>query len=171
MNITTIEQLTHERWVNLFSVTYENKGHSGRWVFASRKEKPYSGLSNDAVVIVPMLRNPGEPPRLVMVRELRPPVGGHVYGLPAGLVEPGEAVEEAVRREVREETGFEVTVIHRISQPLLSSAGLTDEAAAMAFIDVQGRPNPPSTSRPARTSRSCCSTTKGCAGCATTPAP
>ncbi len=33
-----------------------------------------------------------------------------------------------------------MTAIHRITQPLLSSSGLTDEAAAMAFIDVQGHP-------------------------------
>src|ERR1700679_736001 len=99
MNTTNIEKLTHERWINLFAVTYEHNGHDGRRVFASRKEKPYSGLANDAVIIVPVLRNPGEPPRLVMVREFRVPIGGYVYAFPAGLIEPGEAVADAVRRE------------------------------------------------------------------------
>jgi ADP-ribose pyrophosphatase len=140
MNISHVEKLTNERWVNLFAATFEHNGHGGRWVFASRKDKPHTGLTNDAVIIVPVLRNPGEAPRLVLIREFRVPVGSYVYGLPAGLIEQGEPIEEAIRREIREETGFEVTAIHRITQPLLSSSGLTDEAAALAFIDVQGPP-------------------------------
>jgi ADP-ribose pyrophosphatase len=140
MNISNLKKLTDERWVNLYAVDFEHKGHHGRWVFASRKEKPYAGISSDAVLIVATLRNPGEPPRLVLVREFRVPVGCYVYGMPAGLVEPGESVEETVRREVREETGLELSAVHRISPPLLSSCGLTDEAVAMAFVDVQGPP-------------------------------
>jgi ADP-ribose pyrophosphatase len=140
MKITGLEQLTHERWVNLFAAAWEHNGHTGRWVFASRRTRPHTGDGADAVLIVPILRNPGEPPRLVLIREFRVPVGHHVIGLPAGLIEEGEPVEEAIRREVREETGFEVTAIHRISPALYSSSGLTDESAPLAFSDVSGHP-------------------------------
>jgi ADP-ribose pyrophosphatase len=140
MKITTVEKLTNERWLNLFAATFEHQGHQGRWVFASRREKPYAGHVAEAVIIAPILRNPGEPSRLVMVREFRVPLGGYSYALPAGLIDPGESVEETIRREVREETGFEVTAIHRVTQPLFSSSGLTDEAASIAFVDVQGHP-------------------------------
>jgi ADP-ribose pyrophosphatase len=139
MKINRVEKLTSERWVNLFAADYEHNGHAGRWVFASRRQSPHAGgHPGDAVLIVPILRNPGEPPRLVLVREFRVPVGDHVIGLPAGLIEDGEAVEDSIRREIREETGFEVTAVKRITQPLYSSGGLTDEAVALAFIDVRG---------------------------------
>lgn len=43
--------------------------------------------------------------RVVVVRRLNPPPG---WALPGGFVDYGETVEEAVRREMREETGLEL---------------------------------------------------------------
>jgi ADP-ribose pyrophosphatase len=138
MKIHHIHKLTDQPWLNLFVAEWEHNSHSGRWIFASRNEKPYAGHHGDAVVIVPILRNPGEPPRLVLIREFRVPVGEYIIGLPAGLIEKGETVEDSIRREMREETGFEVATIKRITQPLYSSSGLTDEAAMMAYVEVTG---------------------------------
>ena len=140
MNITSVEKLTHERWLNLFAAKFEHNGHQGRWLFASREETPHRGVVGAAVIIVPVLRTPGQEPRLVMIREYRVPVGCYVIGLPAGLIEKDEPIEESIRRELLEETGFELAKVHRITQPLLSSAGMTDEAAMLAFVDVRGEP-------------------------------
>jgi ADP-ribose pyrophosphatase len=146
MRILKVEKLTDEKWVNLFAATFELRGHGGRWVFASRKPRPHQGAGGDAVLIVPVLRAPGEPARLVLVKEFRVPVGDYVYGFPAGLFEPGESVEDTVRREMLEETGLEVVKFTRLTQPVYSSSGLSDEAVAMAFVDVrpsaQPRPAP-----------------------------
>lgn len=45
--------------------------------------------------------------RVLIVRRARPPAAG-IYTLPGGGVEIGETLEEAVIREVREETALEV---------------------------------------------------------------
>jgi hypothetical protein len=42
----------------------------------------------------------------VFVRQFRPGIGAVHYELPAGVVEAGEAIEAAARRELLEETGF-----------------------------------------------------------------
>jgi 8-oxo-dGTP pyrophosphatase MutT (NUDIX family) len=42
----------------------------------------------------------------VFVRQYRPGIGAVHYELPAGVVEEGEALEAAARRELLEETGF-----------------------------------------------------------------
>src|SRR3954447_10480081 len=47
--------------------------------------------------------------RLLVIRRGRPPAEGR-WSIPGGRVEPGETVEAAVAREVREETGLEVAV-------------------------------------------------------------
>jgi ADP-ribose pyrophosphatase len=138
MRVLNVEKLTDEKWLNLFAAAFEHNGHQGRWVFASRKAAPHGGpLRGDAVIIVPVLRMPGQPPRLVLEKEFRVPVGDYVIGLPAGLLEPGEAVEETVRREMLEETGMEVVKFKRLTQPLYSTSGMSDESAAMAFVDVR----------------------------------
>jgi ADP-ribose pyrophosphatase len=141
MEILSVEKLTNEKWINLFAAAFRHNDHAGRWVFASRKERPYGpGRAGDAVIIVPILRMPGEPPRLVLEKEFRVPVGDYVYGFPAGLLEPGESVEECVRRELLEETGMEVVRFKRVTPPLYSSSGLTDESTPLAFVDVQATP-------------------------------
>ncbi len=141
MKILHVDKLTAEKWLNLFAATWEHNGHTGRWVFASRQPQPHSAENRaDAVLMAAVLRTEGQPNRLVLIREFRVPVGDYVYGLPAGLLEPGESLEEAIRREVAEETGLEVIRIKRISPPLYSSSGMTDESAPLAFIDVQATP-------------------------------
>ena len=140
MHVQKIEQLTHEKWLNLFSATFEHNGHSGRWLYASRQAQPNTERKADAVIIVPILRVENEPPRLVMVEEFRVPVGAYVLAFPAGLLDGGESIEETARRELLEETGLEVVAVQRVTQPLYSSSGLSDEAVALVFVDARTTP-------------------------------
>jgi ADP-ribose pyrophosphatase len=143
MDILKVEKLTDQKWLNLFAATFKHGDHNGRWVFASRKpgDNPYQiGERCDAVLIVAILHEEGRPPRLVVEKEFRVPVGDYTIGLPAGLLDPGENIEQTVRREMLEETGFAVTAIRRVTPPLYSTAGMTDEAVAMAFVDCVATP-------------------------------
>ena len=146
MKVGEIQKITDQKWLNLFRTRWENRGQTGEWIFASRKEMPKPGKEMpeaDAVIIVPIHvhKNPvnhKEIRRLIVNREFRIPLDDYEYGFPAGIKMPGEAITDCAKRELKEETGLTLTEIKRISPPIYSSTGLTDESVVMVFAECSG---------------------------------
>ncbi len=135
-----IQKLTDCKWANLYEVDYNRKGHTGKWIVCSRKQKPIAeAAKGDAVVVVPILHTP-QGNRLVVTREFRVPIWDYEYGFPAGIFDGDEDVEVCVRRELKEETGLEVREIHHVSMPVFSTAGLSDESCHMVLVTAMGTP-------------------------------
>lgn len=63
---------------------------------------------------------------VILIRQFRPPVNGHVIELPAGLCDPGEKFEDAARRELLEETGYAAEDMKFLAEGPISS-GLSSE--------------------------------------------
>ena len=141
MEIKKSHKLTRQKWLNLFDIEYKDKkGRAKSWQLASRQSEPKCMTADfsmpDAVVIVPF--HTGQK-KIVITREYRIPLGDYEYGFPAGLVDEGESIKAAARRELKEETGLDLTHFVKISQPLYSSAGMTDESVAMVYVECAGR--------------------------------
>ena len=136
--LVSTEKLTNERWLNLFVRTFTHAGKTYRWLFSSRKPEPDQarGLP-DAVLIIPILLDGvaagTAEPKLVATREWRVPIWDYEWGVPAGLIDGDESVEEAARRELLEETGYELVEIQKVSPINYSSTGMTDEGIVMVF--------------------------------------
>jgi ADP-ribose pyrophosphatase len=143
VRIIAEELLMDAKWLRLFRVDYRIGCHGARsWAVATREERPRCITGRfeapDAVIIaayhVPTSK-------LVVTREYRVALADYEYGFPAGLLEPGESVENAARRELREETGLEVTRVLKTSPCLYSSAGITDESMALIYVECDGEPS------------------------------
>ena len=72
--------------------------------------------------------------QLVLIRRKNPPYQG-CYALPGGFVEIGETVEQAVAREVQEETNLQIKIIKLVgvySEPSRDPRGHTISVAFLA---------------------------------------
>jgi ADP-ribose pyrophosphatase len=73
-------------------------------------------------VTVPLL----DDGRVVLVRQLRYPLGRHILELPAGKLDAGERPEHAARRELAEETGYTAGTLERLTT-IYTTPGFCDE--------------------------------------------
>lgn len=92
----------------------------------------------DAVCIVPLLPDSS----VLLEREFRYPLNSWCVSLPAGLIDAGESLEEAVARELSEETGYRLRddiapAVRPLPQPGFSSTGLTEENVQVVFAQVE----------------------------------
>ena len=80
--------------------------------------------------------------KVVLIRQYRYPLGGYCYEFPAGLVEPGEDMLEAAKREMFEETGLHFSPVEAgaYSRPFFTTIGMTDESCGTVFGYCSGEP-------------------------------
>lgn len=130
MEFKEIRKLEQGKFITRYDITYETIDH---------KEKIYEMISRnpniktreelahhhaDSVVLI-MHDETGE--KLLLNKEYRMACGDFVINFPAGLIDPGEDYETSARRELKEETGLEITEIRDVIPESFSAIGFSNE--------------------------------------------
>lgn len=90
----------------------------------------YTVKQTDAVVICPITENG----KIVLIKQYRHPVREIGIELPAGHLFVDESIEDAVKRELMEETGYEGSSFENVGA-VYSSAGLQNNTVHMFIVE------------------------------------
>ena len=107
---------------------------TGRGALATREFL----LHPPVVVMVPLTKED----EILLVRQYRKAIERETLELPAGGVEPGESIEDAVRREMLEETGFVPGTLEKLGT-IYPSPGISNEIMHIYVVsDLSGSGEP-----------------------------
>lgn len=144
--IKKVTTLADTKYLKLYNAEYINKkGNLRNWTIASRKdlntiEDVYFKGKEDSIDAVVIIAKHIKENKLVLVKQFRVPINDYVIEIPAGLVDGKENFEEAVRRELKEETGLDLIEIDKenTKEKVYASVGMTDESVALVKCTCDG---------------------------------
>ena len=143
MKIIQTETILETPFLHTKSTEYEDtKGNKKRWVWAQRpngmKAVLIAAVVDKGWITLPNGAGYKQDFRLVVIKEFRVPLQDCEFGFPAGLVNDGEDIVEAAKRELTEETGLKVKNVLLKSPYVYNTAGMTDESIAMVYVECEG---------------------------------
>lgn len=125
MELINFEKVKDGKYLKNYELTYLNKaGNQKKYEIVSHNEIHNIDEIGRSVSGVSIVVRKGE--KLLLLKEFRMAVNRNVYNLCAGMIEPGETIEDCVRRELDEETGLKLKEIVDVLPPAFAAVGLSD---------------------------------------------
>ena len=140
-----MEKVHDGRFVSRYDLKYETAdGQVKNYEMVSRNHNMQSFDDvrtdrNDAVVLI--IHNEDKS-KILLNKEYRMAVGNVAINFPAGLIDPGETIEVAAKRELWEETGLELYEIVSRWPSSYSAVGLTNERSEVIVGLARGEFSP-----------------------------
>lgn len=127
-----VETLSKRRllsgFVNVDEATFRHERFDGEMSEVTHRQIVERGDAAAAILI--------KPNAITLVNQFRYPVHekgpGWLLELVAGVIEPGEDAETAIRREITEETGYQITTLTPVSTFYTSPGGMTERIILFA---------------------------------------
>lgn len=137
MELIRFEKVRNGNYLKNYELTYLNKaGREKKYEIVSRRELDDVtdiGSKPSGVSIIATSNG-----KLLLLHEFRMGVNQFVYNLCAGMLEPGEKIEDCIARELYEETGLRIKEIKKILPPSFAAVAISDTTTYIAFAEVEG---------------------------------
>lgn len=141
MFIKGVRKVREGRFLKDYEIDYVNSmGENRVYDIVSHYDINDVSELGTAVAGVSMAATSGD--RLLLLHEMRLPAGHRVYNFCAGYIDPGESVEDCIRRELWEETGLRLVQVKQLLRPAFAAVALSDMKNVMAFVEVEGEIEP-----------------------------
>jgi 8-oxo-dGTP pyrophosphatase MutT (NUDIX family) len=128
MEIISKKTLWTGKFMSAVEITYRDaRGHVRTWEALER-------VGVGGIVVMVAVTPSGN---VILERQFRPPMGRDVLELPAGLVEPGESMEIAAKRELIEETGWEAGKLEFLAEGPISTGASTETLRAYLCTSLE----------------------------------
>lgn len=137
MEFVNFEKVKDGKYLKNYEITYLNKaGREKKYEIVSRRE--LNGIEDvgekpSGVSIVAVCQG-----KLLLLHEFRMGINKTIYNLCAGMIEPGETIEQCIARELYEETGLKVKQIKKILPPSFAAVAISDTTTYIAFVEAEG---------------------------------
>lgn len=137
MRLIGFEKVRDGKYLKSYELTYLNRqGAEKKYEMVSRRDlsgpADIGGMPSGVSVVATCGG------RLLLLREFRMGVNREIYNLCAGMIEPGETVEDCIARELYEETGMRVKEIKKLLPPSYAAVAISDTTTYIAFVEAEG---------------------------------
>lgn len=129
------------RFITRYDISYEtSEGKIKEYEAISRNPnlKDISDLRDSGAEAVVIIAHDVTGEKILINKEFRMAVGDYAYNFPAGLIDPGEDIEQAARRELWEETGLTLTSVIEKWPESYSAVGVMNEKAVVLICTAEG---------------------------------
>uniref|UniRef100_A0A915BY12 Nudix hydrolase domain-containing protein n=1 Tax=Parascaris univalens TaxID=6257 RepID=A0A915BY12_PARUN len=126
------------QWTRTIEIRYRKRTNKKEEISQSLHRKEISPNRPHGVEVIATLHKGGKS-YFVFVKEYRLPPAEYCFEFPAGLLEEGETVIDAARRELKEETGYTASKVICLSDRRHPMAPhLTDNSICYAMAEING---------------------------------
>ena len=139
MKLESLSKIRDGKYLKGYELTYLNKaGKKKVYELISRNELQSPEDLGSKIAGVAIIARHKSKDKLLLLKEFRMAVNKTIVNVVSGMIDAGETIEEAVKRELFEETGLTDITITRILRPAFSAVGMSDEKVVVVYADVDG---------------------------------